>query len=101
MSFKLDNKHSLFVGQFCISKSGRDKGKIYVVYEIVDENYVLLVNGKDRFIKNPKRKNVKHLQKMNEKIVNFEKDINNNKLNDLDIKRLIKVKTLKGANNVK
>lgn len=101
MSFKKDNIYNFSVGQFCISKSGRDKGMIYVIYKIIDQNYVLLVNGKEKTITNPKRKNVKHLQKVNDGIVNFEKDINSGNINDLDIKRFIKLKTSKEAKFVK
>lgn len=91
MNFKIDNKCDLLVGQFCISKSGRDKGKVYIVYEIVNEDYVLLVNGKDRTIKNPKKKNIKHLQKVNQNVKDFEKKIIEDKIKDLDIKRMIKI----------
>ncbi len=101
MSFKKDNIYNFSVGQFCISKSGRDNGMIYVIYKIIDQNYVLLVNGKEKTITNPKRKNVKHLQKVNDGIVNFEKDINSGNINDLDIKRFIKLKTSKEAKFVK
>lgn len=90
MNFKIDNKCDLLVGQFCISKSGRDKGNIYIVYKIVNEDSVLLVNGKNKTINNPKKKNVKHLQKINQNVKNFERDIIEEKIKDLDIKRIIK-----------
>lgn len=90
MNFKIDDRCDLLVGQFCISKSGRDKGNIYIVYKIVNEDSVLLVNGKNKTIKNPKKKNVKHLQKINQNVKNFEIDIIEGKIKDLDIKRIIK-----------
>lgn len=90
MNFKIDDRCDLLVGQFCISKSGRDKGNIYIVYKIVNEDSVLLVNGKNKTIKNPKKKNVKHLQKINQNVKNFEIDMIEGKIKDLDIKRIIK-----------
>lgn len=96
MSFKKDNKCDLSIGQFCTSKSGRDKNKLYIVYEIVDEDFVLLVNGKEKTISNPKRKNIKHLQRIKDIIENFDSQRNN--LNDLDIKRLIKLKVQEEPN---
>lgn len=91
MIFNKD-KTALSLGQFCISKQGRDKDKIYIVYEIVDEDYVLLINGNDRKIENPKKKNRKHLQKINDWFDDFKTLKNENKLDDIKIKRFIKLK---------
>ena len=49
------------VGTIVKSKAGRDNGKFFVVYSILDENYVLLVNGKNKKLSNPKKKKYKHL----------------------------------------
>lgn len=92
MRFEGENKTDLLVGQFCISKQGRDKGKLYIVYEIVDEDYVLLLDGKYRKIKNPKKKNIKHLQRINDIVKDFKYNIIQNNLDDVKIKRLIKLK---------
>ena len=50
-----------FVGALVISKHGHDKGCIYVIQKIVDDKFVLLVNGENRPQMNPKRKNIRHL----------------------------------------
>lgn len=92
MKFKKDIKCELSVGQLCYSKQGRDKGKVFIVYEIVDEDYILLVDGKDRTIDKPKKKNIKHLQKINEFLDNFEGFKSDATLTDLMIKRFISVK---------
>lgn len=52
----------LQVGSVVKSLKGRDKEKYFVVIEIVDENYVRIVDGKTRKISAPKLKKVKHLQ---------------------------------------
>lgn len=51
----------LSIGQIVKSRAGRDKGDVFLVYEIVDAQYVLLVDGKRRKIDNPKKKKQKHL----------------------------------------
>lgn len=92
MRFEIESKTDLYLGQFCRSKLGRDKGKLYIIYELVDEDYVLLVDGKYKGLKNPKKKNIKHLQRLNDRIANFEKEKLDNTLRDESIKRYIKVK---------
>ena len=52
------------VGRVVISKSGRDKNTWFVVIK-VENQYVYIVDGKVRKLENPKKKNLKHLQKTN------------------------------------
>ena len=54
------NSKNLEIGDFVLSLKGRDN-KISIIYKILDNNYVLTVNGKDKTFLNPKRKNIKHL----------------------------------------
>ena len=49
-------------GSVVIAKAGRDKGKAFVVAEVLDPRTVLIADGKRRPIERPKRKNVIHLQ---------------------------------------
>lgn len=42
--------------------AGRDKGKYFVVVNIVNERYVLLINGTTRKKNNLKLKNIKHVR---------------------------------------
>jgi len=49
------------VGSVCRSRAGRDKGQYFIVYGILDDQYVLLVDGKQRTLSKPKRKKKKHL----------------------------------------
>ena len=49
------------VGRVCISKCGRDRGKVLVIKEIVDEHYVLVADGALRKVDKPKKKKLKHL----------------------------------------
>ena len=45
------------------SLAGRDKGKYFYVID-VEENYVLIADGKGRKLENPKRKKLKHVRRV-------------------------------------
>ncbi len=50
------------LGTVVYSKSGRDKGTMFVVVGVVNERLVSLADGDLRKIENPKIKNIKHVQ---------------------------------------
>ncbi|MDO5718191.1 MAG: KOW domain-containing RNA-binding protein [Tissierellia bacterium] len=62
------------VGQVVKSKSGRDKGRIFLVYKIVDDKMVLIVDGKLRGVERPKLKKIKHLMVYKDIIKNIVDD---------------------------
>jgi ribosomal protein L14E/L6E/L27E len=49
-------------GQLVRSRAGRDKGKYYLVLAAADEKTLLLADGRKTPVKQPKRKNIRHLQ---------------------------------------
>ncbi len=49
-------------GQLVRSLAGRDKGKHYLVLRELDSIYVLVVDGRNRPLARPKKKNKIHLQ---------------------------------------
>ncbi len=55
------------IGRVVYSKSGRDKGRIMVVIDLVNEQYCMVADGDLRKIEKPKIKNIKHLQLTNMK----------------------------------
>ncbi|WP_277221977.1 KOW domain-containing protein [Peptoniphilus vaginalis] len=57
----MDKTFSLLKGQVVRSKKGRDEGKVYIILEIIDDDLLLLVDGKLRKLDRPKKKKVKHL----------------------------------------
>ena len=72
-----------------ISLAGRDKDKLFYVIEIED-NYVLLADGKGRKLENPKRKKLKHVRRVTRtetrvatKILNGDKVLNSELRRDL------------------
>jgi len=70
-----------FVGSIVISKNGHDKGCVYVIVSVVDDKFVLVSNGENRPLGNPKRKNIRHL---------FVTKNRTAATSDLDIKREVK-----------
>ena len=46
-----------------ISIAGRDEGKLFYVID-VDGDYVLIANGRERKLENPKRKKLKHVRRV-------------------------------------
>ena len=49
------------VGRLVVSKAGRDRGRYYLILEVLSDHLVRVVDGVVRRIENPKEKNVKHL----------------------------------------
>lgn len=50
------------VGRLVLSTQGRDSGRYFIVYQVVDEDFVRIVDGKLHKLVRPKLKKVKHLQ---------------------------------------
>lgn len=61
----MENTKELMIGQLVKSKAGRDKNRLFLVLDMVDDNFVLLVDGDLRKIDSPKMKKVKHIAKVN------------------------------------
>lgn len=77
------------VGQVVKSKAGRDKDKIFVVLSIVDESYVIVVDGKLRKLENPKKKKIKHLSLYNSIIDDLHDKKANNEMNNAYIRKAL------------
>ena len=72
-----------------ISLAGRDKRKLFYVMDI-EENFVLIADGKGRKLENPKRKKLKHVRRVSRtetrvavKILNGDKVLNSELRRDL------------------
>ena len=81
-------------GQIVISKAGRDKGYIFVVFSIIsdgDGDFVYLIDGKERSVTKPKKKKRKHIQPTLAIDENIAQLISQNaNLKDADFKAAIK-----------
>ena len=56
------NKYPIEVGTIVISKMGRDQGRSFVVVQEIDEDFVMLADGKLRTMNRLKKKRRKHLK---------------------------------------
>lgn len=50
------------VGQLVRSVAGRDEGKFYLIYDVLDKAFVRVIDGDKKKLNNPKKKNIKHLR---------------------------------------
>lgn len=86
------------VGMLAKSLAGHDFGKLYVIIK-VDSEYVYLVDGSIRTVDKPKRKKKKHVQVIREiQQTVVDKIQNNQVIQNEEIKRIIKLKSLEGGN---
>ena len=67
------------IGQFVVSKAGRDKEKIFIVIDRIDENYLLLVDGDLRKIESPKKKKIRHIHRLDQLSVEIESKLRESK----------------------
>lgn len=49
------------LGQFVVSQAGRDKGRYYIITEILNDTTVAVVDGYYRPVSKPKKKNIRHI----------------------------------------
>ena len=51
-------------GQMALSEAGHDRGKLYVILEVQGES-VLVADGLNKTVEKPKKKNIRHVRRMN------------------------------------
>lgn len=92
----------LRVGQVVCSKAGRDKDCCYLIYSVLDENNVQVIDGTNRKIENPKKKNIKHLQIVNRIALEIaEKLTADEKVTNAEVKRSLKVLGIENLRNAR
>ena len=55
------------IGKYATSKAGHDKGKLYII-AASDDTHVYLVDGEYKRMGAPKKKNIRHIQVINEMV---------------------------------
>ncbi|TFZ41838.1 hypothetical protein E4100_01510 [Soehngenia longivitae] len=86
----MDSTDDLSIGQVVKSRAGRDKGRIFVVLDIIDKEYVYVVDGDLRKLDNPKKKKVKHLVVYNTVLQEFKNKIDNNiRINNSYVRKIL------------
>ncbi len=77
---------TISIGEIVFSRAGRDEGRYYLVSEIVDDNYVKIVDGDVRRLAKAKLKKIKHLKPTGEVIENIAaKFVNGTRVYDAEI----------------
>lgn len=83
---------NIIVGSVVWSKAGRDKDRYYVVIEVVNDDYVLVVDGKYHKLDKPKIKNKKHLKYHGDNLTALaEKLLTNKQIFDAEINKALRV----------
>lgn len=86
----MDSNSDIAIGQVVKSKAGRDKGRIFLVVKIIDENHVSIIDGDLRKLDNPKVKKLKHLNVYNAVVPELRYKIDNKiKLNNAFIRKIL------------
>ena len=76
------------IGDIVESKLGHDKTKKYIIFEVINDRFLMVVNGKIRSLDKPKIKNVKHLKYLGESQI-IAKKIINKEISDSEIQQII------------
>jgi len=81
------------IGRIVYSKAGRDKDKYFMILDVLNEEFVYLVDGDLRRLERPKKKKIKHLI-FTDKICDEVKDIilKGKRLNDATVRKAISQK---------
>ena len=82
-------------GQMIRSDAGHDKGKLYVILKVEGES-VLLADGVNKTLEKPKKKNIRHVRRMNYIDPEIDARLNGNNsfnlsLNNEDIRKAIQL----------
>ncbi len=73
-----------------VSQAGRDKGRLFYVFEMIDEQFAFIADGKLRHIDKPKKKKLKHLAFYSDKqSVVLEKILSGEKITDAQLRKVL------------
>ncbi len=80
----------LSLGQVVSSRAGRDRGRYFVVVEILDDRFVAVADGDLRKVENPKKKNVRHLLVHNDVLPLGEKLRAGERVSNAELRKMLK-----------
>ena len=79
------------IGRVAVSTAGRDKGRFFIILDIIDEQYVYIVDGDLRSKDRPKKKKIKHLRFCSEVLGNIAEKLKTNvRVFDAEIRSAIR-----------
>lgn len=88
----METTNDIAVGQVVKSKAGRDKGRVFVIVDILDDKYVMIADGDLRKVDSPKKKKIKHLIIYKSVIKDYQEKIDNNiKVNNAYLRKVLEL----------
>ncbi len=88
----METTSDIVIGQIVKSKAGRDKGRIFLVTNVLDDKFVEIVDGDLRKIDSPKKKKIRHLIVYNSIVKDYKAKIENgDKINNAYIRKILGV----------
>ncbi|MTI48314.1 KOW domain-containing RNA-binding protein [Sporosalibacterium faouarense] len=86
----MESTNDIAIGQVVKSKAGRDKGRTFIVVDILDDKYVMIADGDLRRIDSPKKKKIRHLIVYKSVIVDYKEKVENKmKVNNAYIRKVL------------
>jgi len=83
---------NISIGQLVTSNAGRDQTNIYLVVGTQQNKFLLLANGRERTFKNPKQKNIRHVNVLKPIAQGVAEKIQSGmKITDEEIRQAIKI----------
>lgn len=77
------------VGQRAVSRCGHDRGREYLVYRVLDERFLLVVDGAVRPLSKPKKKNINHLDLCREVAVGLSTKLQTGRASDVEVRQAL------------
>ena len=83
--------YKLKLGEIVSSTAGRDAGRYFIVVDIIDDKYVWIADGDLHKVEDPKKKNIKHINKTEKVVEELTIWLRKNKrVRDEDLKRAVR-----------
>ncbi|MCY6371536.1 KOW domain-containing RNA-binding protein [Clostridium ganghwense] len=84
----LDYKN--LIGRVVYSKAGRDSERAFIISDVIDKNYVYIIDGNLRKVEKPKKKKIKHLSLTNYVVEDIKQLImSGNNVNDAKVRKYL------------
>lgn len=83
------------IGRVVYSKSGRDSERAFVIFDVIDKDYVYIVDGDLRKVEKPKKKKMKHLNITNDISEDIKQLImSGNNISNAKVRKCLEIRTL-------
>ena len=88
----METTSDIVKGQVVKSRAGRDKGRIFLVVNILNDKFIEVVDGNLRKIDSPKKKKIRHLIIYNSVIKDYNERVEKgDKINNAYIRKILDV----------